>query len=598
MQPVMTQTNAPPIPWKHVYRTLTKFLPLWGSMVVLFTGLGISYTLLRSDAWSARQPLLIRDEANGAVDRQGRFASQTELKAAQETILEMAKHHDVVAAALREIGPPPGKPTDGWPNTATVSRIARNSVDIRAPQGADFGSSEVIYLTVEAESRERALQFCKAMFDSLSHRLQTVRRVRADSILSELVYARQLAQQNLDEAAQQLREIEIRFGSDLGELRSLTDTISGDGTIRRVLDETQRELQTAELQLEQVTALHDLLVAGQKDPTRLLVSGGELLSTQPSLSRLKDGLIDAQLATSQLSGRYTENHPVFRSAKKAEQEIRQQMQTETGAVIRAMQPTLELNRGRVQRLRDKQQQLEQRLTRLAEARTGYAHLAAEVGHRTQLLEASEKALADAEARRSAALATNLLAELGPPRSGDSPVGPGGGLLTMGSAAAGLIFGLGVVFLVAPGPSDARYGRRWSDYLSGRRASDFADAAAPCAPPSVPVGPDPTVGVPLMDRHLPPTGQAGEAPEERSAAAVGASASQNRQPAPSDEYRPDRSNTAKNFPAVAAPTGGLERAPLPQPAPSQPTRGASYSQLAQSLSPLPIAAGDRRSQRRS
>ena len=44
------------------------------------------------------------------------------------------------------------------------------------------------------------------------------------------------------------------------------------------------------------------------------------------------------------------------------------------------------------------------------------------------------------------------------------------MLTGGGAATGLIFGLGAVFLVAPGPNQFRFGRRWSDVL-GRRASD-------------------------------------------------------------------------------------------------------------------------------
>ena len=103
---------------------------------------------------------------------------------------------------------------------------------------------------------------------------------------------------------------------------------------------------------------------------------------------------------------------------------------------------------------------------------------AEVKHRTQLLADVERSLSEATASRSAALSTNLIAELGPPQVTDNPIGPSGSMVTIGSTMAGLIFGLGSVFLIAPGPSEIRAGRRWSDYLSaGRRTSDDSRAGA-------------------------------------------------------------------------------------------------------------------------
>lgn len=46
----------------------------------------------------------------------------------------------------------------------------------------------------------------------------------------------------------------------------------------------------------------------------LLISGHELLSSQPSLERLKTGLLEATLRTSQLAGTLTENNPKLRAA--------------------------------------------------------------------------------------------------------------------------------------------------------------------------------------------------------------------------------------------------------------------------------------------
>mgnify|MGYP003638405282 FL=1 len=205
----------------------------------------------------------------------------------------------------------------------------------------------------------------------------------------------------------------------------------------------------------------------------MLASGSDLLSLQPSLLRLKDGLIDAQIRSSELAANRTPNHPILQNAQATEQEIRSRMQEEARVAVKAMEPTLKQEAERVSRLKTRKEQLTSRLEALAAARTDYANVDAEVKHRTTLLETAEKALTEAQASRTAALSTNLVAELGPPQVSDKPIGPGGTLVTLGSASAGLLFGLGAVFLIAPGPSESRKGRRWSDYLQrgGRRHSD-------------------------------------------------------------------------------------------------------------------------------
>ncbi len=262
-----------------------------------------------------------------------------------------------------------------------------------------------------------------------------------------------------------MREIEIEFGADLGDLRNLNDTISGDGTNRRTLEETMRDAQAVEVELEKMESLYAVLLEGVKDPQKLLVSGSDLLVSQPSLQRLKDGLIDSQLAASQLAGIYTPENPKLQAAAATEREIKRRMQQETAAAVRAMDPALRLQRERLSRLKTREAGLQLRLDHLATIRTDYSKIDAEVKHRTTMLGEAERSLAEAKATRSAALSTNLIAELGPPQATENPVGPGGATLTIGSMMAGLICGLGAVFLIAPGPTEIRGGRRWSDYLA-------------------------------------------------------------------------------------------------------------------------------------
>ncbi|MCO8120588.1 hypothetical protein NHH03_02470 [Stieleria sp. TO1_6] len=465
--------SAAPIPWKHIRNVLVLFAPLWIGAVLLFGTIGVAYSLMSSDLYAARQPLVVRDEATRAVDRLGRFASQTELKAAQETILEMTLNREVVSAALRQIGPPDGKLDPDWPSISEIDSAVKKHVNIVAPQGSDFGNTEVVYLEVKAETRPRAVKFCEAVFQNLTKHLRDVRRVRADSVIIELTHARDMGKRNLDAVSAQVHEIEVKFGADLAELRNLNDTFTGGSSNRRALADTKEQLQAAELELEKLTSLHALLVAGAKDPQRLLISGGDLLNSQPSLQRLKDGLIDAQLKASQLSGVYTLLNPKRKAAIATEREIRERIIQETNSVIASMEPMLDLQRAQVTKLTQKRDSISEKLEMLAEVRTSYAEIDAELRQRTQQVADAERRLVEAQASRSAALSTNLIAELGPPQVTQYPVGPGTTTLTFGSMLAGLIFGLGAVFLIAPGPISSHGRRRWTDHLEGqnRRAED-------------------------------------------------------------------------------------------------------------------------------
>ncbi len=468
-------SNSPaPIQWKHLRYVLVLFAPLWLGSLLLFGCLAALYSFASKDYWTASQAMVLRDEANGAVDRLGRFISQNDLKAAQETTLEMARNHEVIRTALKMVGPPSGEPEAEWPTNEDVTTIAKKRVNLRAAQGGEFGTSEMVYLQVEDTSPQRATEFCNAVYTALSQQMREVRRVRADSMINELTHARDLAKRNLEEATAKMQQIEVSFGSDLGELRNLSESITGDGVNRRAVEETSRELQVAELELEKLESLMTLLETGLKDPNHLLVSGRDLLSRQPSLQRLKEGLIDAQIQRSKLAGRLTPEHPKMKAAIGTENEIRSEIQSETAMAMRAMQPVLQVERERVARLRDRQDNLNRRLERLAEGRANYWKVVAEVKHRTSLLEKAEQVLSEAEASRSASLSTNLLAKMGPVTTGDQPNGMSPTMLTSGGAAAGLMFGLGVVFLVAPGPNQSRFGRRWSDMLGGRRATDMGD----------------------------------------------------------------------------------------------------------------------------
>ncbi len=187
--------SASPIPWKHIRNVLVLFAPLWVGTTLLFGAIGVGYALFKGDVYLASQPLVVRDQADTSVARLGRFPSQTELKAAQKTIQEMTHNREVVAAALRQIGPPSGKPDPNFPSTELVDTVADSGVNLLAPNGAEFGNTEVVYLQVQAKTQQRADAFCRAMLESLTSQLRRVRRVRADSMIEELNHKCDLAQE-------------------------------------------------------------------------------------------------------------------------------------------------------------------------------------------------------------------------------------------------------------------------------------------------------------------------------------------------------------------------------------------------------------------
>ncbi len=92
---------------KRLIHALLLWMPLWLGTTVAFGILGAVYAfVIKQDLWLASQALLVRDETNSSsTAKMGRFDSATQMKAAQETILEVVRHEQVVAQALKAVGP-------------------------------------------------------------------------------------------------------------------------------------------------------------------------------------------------------------------------------------------------------------------------------------------------------------------------------------------------------------------------------------------------------------------------------------------------------------------------------------------------------------
>jgi uncharacterized protein involved in exopolysaccharide biosynthesis len=188
------------------------------------------------------------------------------------------------------------------------------------------------------------------------------------------------------------------------------------------------------------------LEASKTDARSLAAAPNRLLEAQPVLRRLKDGLVDAQLHTAQLSGNLTENHPSVIAAKISEQEIVDHMRSEIDASLVGIQAELRLSQARANVLQSQLTYARGRLSKLADIRAEYANLVAERNQRADILKTNEQQLAEAQASHAAARTASLITAIDAPVPSTAPVGPGKSTIVLGGLLAGLVIGLGILFL--------------------------------------------------------------------------------------------------------------------------------------------------------
>ncbi len=450
----MSRTNKSGISPVEVVRILREHRRLWLAPTVALTLLAAVYSLIRSSSWDATQALMVRDETMGGSLRPGKFQQPDDMKTTQETILELARSRVVLKAALAEVGPlKESQAGPSWPSDAAIGGL-QGHVKLVPPKGAEFGKTELFYLNVEAENRDRAVALTAAICERLQLRSQELRDQKAQSLIAELTKTADLAKSDLTTTTAELTRIESRVGADLGELRLLTESNGGDSPLRRSVNEMEQELRQAQQSIDGNQELLSLLQASKTDARSLAAAPNRLLEAQPVLRRLKDGLVDAQLHTAQLQGNLTDDHPSVIAAKVSEQEIADHVRDEIDSSIVGVQAELRLSQARVNLLQTQLSDARSRLGQLANMRAQYANLVAERNQRADILKTAEQQLAEARASQAAARTTSLITAIDAPVPSTAPVGPSKAMIVLGGLLGGLMLGFGLVFLlVDPAQSD-------------------------------------------------------------------------------------------------------------------------------------------------
>jgi uncharacterized protein involved in exopolysaccharide biosynthesis len=420
----------------------------WAIPAVVCAVVAGAYSLVAPRQWRATQALIVRPEAaRVSDDRIGKFSDLSEMKTVQETILELAKSQSVVQATLREVGPPsPGRAAQ-WPTQIDVEDF-RSDIDMRPPGGAEFGKTEVFYLTVRNSNRDRASALVAALCSQLEKRMQELRGQNAKGMIAELERTVAMADGDLSTQIGRLSAFEAKVGADLAELRNLNADTGSQGGVSQELQTIDAERRANESHLRESERLLKLLVAAKDDPQQLLATPNSLLVSQPAVSQLKSALVSAQLRTANLLGSRAEAHPFVIAAREAEDLIRGQLNSEVAVAIRGLQVDIELSADREKSLAAKYDGARGRMSRLAEGRAEYANLVASVQNHTRLVETARKSLADARARQAGARSASVISRIDGVEAGVWPIGPTRKTITAAGGVGGLLLGFGLIFLFA------------------------------------------------------------------------------------------------------------------------------------------------------
>jgi uncharacterized protein involved in exopolysaccharide biosynthesis len=444
---LMDATAATSLTPRELTRVAWSQRKLWLATTCACGVLAAAFSLVMPRYWEASQGLVVRQETAGSTAaRPGKFADLYEMRTMQETILELAKSRQVVVATLdaaaRQLG------EEFVPPTAEDVDKFRQRLKMLPPDGGEFGKTEVFYFVVKDPSRERAICLVGELCRQLDAALKELRAQRAAGLIAEIQEQATLAEQLLAAETERLAEFETQAGADLGELRMLHSANAGQSDLRTEVVQLEADVRKFRTQVREAEQLLALLRAAQEDPQQLIATPNSLLTSQPALRRLKDGLVDAQLATSRMGGTRSSDHPRVRAAAEAERQIREDLHDELLTAIRGADVELQLGRDRLDAAEHRLATLQDRLNRLAELRAEYSNRVAAVENCRLTVDRARQDLSTAKAAQAAAHSGSLVTKLDEPETGPYPAGPGRTVITLAGAVAGLMLGLGLVFLTS------------------------------------------------------------------------------------------------------------------------------------------------------
>ncbi len=418
------------------------------------------YAVLKPNVYEASLALMMRNEVSTDPQSPGKFRHDDEMKISEETVMEVAGSRAVLERALKQVGPPADARIVGvWPSDETIEAL-RAAIKVAPPKGAEFGKTEIFYLKAADRDPRRAMALVEAIYEQLKSNLGEIRDERARGIVAELEKVVSVAETDLAQGTQKLKQMEKETGADLIELRMVYQGTAMDGELNKTLAVGQGELRLLKTTQAANKEMLRLLLAAQRDPQQLVAAPGPLLESQPTLRQLKQGLVEAQLRASVLAGTVTEDHPQLGVARRAEQDIKRVIFREAGAAAKGLEADIEVMDSRIKTAEEQLNQQKARVERLAALRAEYSNLVDHVEHRRAEMDQAKHLLADTRANQSSSRSSSVVNRIGDPDRPTSPMGPSRATIGLLGLAGGLLTGLAILYLTVPS--------RLSPYLANGR----------------------------------------------------------------------------------------------------------------------------------
>lgn len=417
--------------------------------------LAAAWYAFKPKMWQASQTLQVRDDLIGeSFYKPGRFDSLDSMKTAQETILHTVTDFGVVKNALKTVGPVRGNNKNWLEGKSGSKKVEdlRDRISLVAPNGAEFGTTEVITLQVKSTSPERSAKLVTALLDEIEDKLRNLRCQRLQSMEAELGKSLALTEKDYRSFSQEMRQMEKEVGNDLPTLISMISDGHSSNDIKVALENLRITKRSAEDDYQEVTSLLNAMETTVDNPESIVAMPDKLLEKQPALKRLKDGLVDSQLRLSTLRGQYQDAHPGVIEARYAVDATEAQIRQELTVSLSSLRDQESIQKGRVDRLEREQQNLEERLAKLAKSRVRYATLSSQSKKLNDELAAASHKFTSIKSQCSAAPEASMVIrnDDGPHVEG-RPLGPGKTSILGSGILGGLLIGLGLITFFA-GPS--------------------------------------------------------------------------------------------------------------------------------------------------
>lgn len=481
---------------------LRQIAATWQVRVVLACGLGaallaVGWAFVFPGRWAASQSLVVRDDLLGESFKPGRFNSPESLKSAQETILHIARKpqviHDALLAAGLSAGSLDASTIEDW----------QQLISVIAPNGNEFGKTEVFVLKVRGRSPEQATRVVNALTTETENHLRQYRCRLLESMESELAGSLEQASRQYDELAKRVGEIERGVGAELPALRAMIESNSMGSDLQHALEQVRTEIRTGAAELERAERQRDLLrLAATEDAGEFVSTSSDLIELQPVLKRLVDGLVDARLALSAAMGKYSEGHPAISNARASVSETSAALRNELVATTAGLEMQIAMYSQKLARLSRSEADYAERLIELGKLRVEYKSLIDEMTRRSDSLTKSRTDLAEIQSLAGASSSVNLITRVGEPQLASRADGMSKRAMALAGLIAGLLGGLGIVIL-NPGPLPAP---RWLARFSvSRKANPAIDptSARSVAPPTAETSSSPRKSRPAGDGGLTP-----------------------------------------------------------------------------------------------